>query len=97
MTGVKNKSQSKKEGKLMFISVSDNPADVPQPDNQAAGQQRSVSLPLLRSGSEGDLALLQPQHHQEGSFLIKVGDLAGGEWLILTTKRSRGASKEIFN
>ena len=77
--------------------LSDNPADVPPPDHQEAGDQGPVKVSLLRAGSEGELALLQPQHHQEGSFLIKVGDLAGGEWLILTTKRSRGASKEIFN
>ena len=31
-----------------------------------------VPLPLLRPGGEGQLALLQPGHHQEGSLLPRV-------------------------
>lgn len=31
-----------------------------------------VPLPLLWPGSEGQLALLQPEHHQEGSLLPRV-------------------------
>ena len=45
------------------VGVSDNPPDVSSPDHQAAGDQGSVKVSLLRTGSEGELALLQPQHH----------------------------------
>ena len=71
------------------VCVSDNPPDVPPPDHQAAGHQGPVQVPLLRPGSQGELALLQPQHHQEGSFLLKVGDLAGDEDFDFDRRDSR--------
>ena len=55
------------------VDVADNPTDVPSPDDQTTGDPGPVQISLLRPGGEKELALLQPQHHQEGSFLLKVG------------------------